>query len=121
MVCLICSGFLAYFAASNSWFHSTFYPADEENSAPSQVDAIPSASFQFEEKVVNIFNSLHTMEKKQNKETEQKFQKLTCQSNQRIMNVKIYMSKEMKQVKNIQLINNLLTIKSWTKWRDGYK
>ena len=52
------------------------------------------------------------MEKKQNKETEQKFQKLTCQSNQRIMNVKIYMSKEMKQVKNIQLINNLLTIKS---------
>lgn len=64
MVCLICSELLAYFAASNSWFHSTFYPVDEENSAPSEVDALPSASFQFEERVVNIFDSLHTMEKK---------------------------------------------------------
>ena len=38
------------------------------------------------------------------------------------MHVKICMSKEMEQLKkNNELISNLLIIKYWTKWGDGYK
>ena len=63
LVLLICSKYLTCSIASTSSFHSnSFYSVYEENSAPSLVDTL-SASFEFEEKVVNIFNSLH-MEKK---------------------------------------------------------
>ena len=69
------SKFLTCSVAPTSSFHSNSFDSvvDEENSASSQVDALRSASF---EKVVNISNSLH-MEKRQNIETEKKFQKLS--------------------------------------------
>ena len=69
------------------------------------------------------------MKKKQNKETEKKFQQLLAKFGikkerkksylpvqPKIMNIKSCMSKEIKQLKkNNELINNFLTIKSWTK------
>ena len=71
----MCSKFLTSSVDSTTSFHSnSFDSVDEENSASSQVDALLSASFELEEKVVSISKSLH-MEKKQNKETEKKFQK----------------------------------------------
>ena len=74
----MCPKFLLSSVASTTSFHSNSFDSvvDEENSASSQVDALLSASFELEEKVVNISNSLH-MERKQNIETEKKFQKLS--------------------------------------------
>ena len=57
------SKFLTSSLASTSSHSYFFYSVDEENSASSQVDALLSASFELEEKVVNISISLH-MEKK---------------------------------------------------------
>ena len=104
----MCSKFLTSSVDSTTSFHSnSFDSVDEENSASSQVDALLSASFELEEKVVSISNSLH-MEKQQNKETEKKFQKLSA----KYIKVKkekellasatkenICMSKEIKQLK----------------------
>ena len=74
----MCSKFLTSSVDSTTSFHSnSFDSVDEENSASSQVDALLSASFELEEKVESISNSLH-MGKKQNKETEKKFQKLSA-------------------------------------------
>ena len=98
---------------STTSFHS--------NSFDSEVDALLSASFALEEKVVSISNSLH-MEKKQNKETEKKFQKLSA----KYIKVKkekellasatkenICISKEMKQLKkNNEFVNKSLLEKS---------
>ena len=80
----ICSKFLASSFAFTTSFHSNSFDSvvDEENSASSQVDALLSASFELEEKVVNILNSLH-MEKEQNKETEIKFEKLSAKYKKR--------------------------------------
>ena len=74
----MCSKFLTSSVDSTTSFHSnSFDSVGEEKSASSQVDALLSASFELEEKVVSIFDSLH-MEKNQNKETNKKFQKLSA-------------------------------------------
>ena len=116
------SKFLTSSVDSTTSFHSnSFDSVDEENSASSQVDALLSASFELEEKVVSISNSLH-MEKQQNKETEKKFQKLSA----KYIKVKkekellasatkenICISKEMKQLKkNNEFVNKSLLEKS---------
>ena len=117
----MCSKFLTSSVDSTTSFHSnSFDSVDEENSASSQVDALLSASFELEEKVVSISNSLH-MEKQQNKETEKKFQKLSA----KYIKVKkekellasatkenICMSKEMKQSKKNEFVNKLLLEKN---------
>ena len=118
----MCSKFLTSSVDSTTSFHSnSFDSVDEENSASSQVDALLSASFELEEKVVSISNSLH-MEKQQNKETEKKFQKLSA----KYIKVKkekellasatkenICMSKEMKQLKkNNEFVNKSLLEKN---------
>ena len=72
----MCSKFLTTSVDSTTSFHSnSFDSVGEEKPASSQVDALLSVSFELEEKVVSIFDSLH-IEKKQNKKTEKKFQKL---------------------------------------------
>ena len=74
----MCSKLVTSFIDSTILFHSnSFDSVDKENSASSQVDALLSASFDLKEKVVSISNSLH-MKKKQNEETEKKFQKLSA-------------------------------------------
>ena len=118
----MCSKFLTSSVDSTTSFHSnSFDSVDEENSASSQVDALLSASFELEEKVVSISNSLH-MEKQQNKETEKKFQKLSA----KYIKVKkekellasttkenICMSKEIKQLKkNNEFVNKSLLEKN---------
>ena len=113
----MCSKFLTSSVASTSFRSNSFYSVDEENSASSQVDTLLSASFELEEKVVNISNSLYR-EKKQNKETNNKFQKLSA----KYIKIKkekellasatkenICMSKQIKQLKrNNELVNKSL-------------
>ena len=120
----MCSKFLTSSVDSTTSFHSnSFDSVDEENSASSQVDALLSASFELKENVVSISNSLH-MEKKQNKETEKKFQKLSAKCIKMKEKIEllasatkqnICMSKEMKQLKkNNEFFNKSLLEKCHT-------
>ena len=61
----MCSKFLTNSVDSTTSVHSnSFDSVDEKNSVLSQVDALLSASFELQVKVVSFSNSLH-MEKKQ--------------------------------------------------------
>ena len=113
------SKFLTSSVDSTTSFHSnSFDSVDEENSASTQVDALLSALFELEEKVMSISNSRH-MEKKQNKGTEKKFQKPSAKyikikkENEILASAtkeNICMSKEMKRLKK----NNEF-VKNWVK------
>ena len=110
------SKFLTSSVDSTTSFHSnSFDSVDEENSASTYVDALLSALFELEEKVMSISNSRH-MEKKQNKGTEKKFQKPSAKyikikkENEILASAtkeNICMSKEMKQLKkNNEFVKN---------------